>query len=183
MSVWVWAFFSSLNISSLFVFSNLSFGELSRCQRAFNSFLICREHLVDAARRQSESRKYGFLQQERMTPPPFTSPAASTATYFFTGILPSLLVCRETRTYLRSNTCGLSHTWVNDFACVQSATIEAVTDGCSLTFSPGRLVCTCCFWQHCKQVPEWHWPSSNVRSGRNTNKDVKHQIWFVSKSA
>lgn len=127
-------------LSSTFVFSNLSFGELSWCQRTFNSFLICREHLVDAARRQWEQEIWHSTAERNDST--ILPPAASTATYFFTGILPSLLVCREMRTYLRSNTRVLvwhCHMWVNDFACVQSATKEA--DGRMLTHIFSRKTC------------------------------------------
>lgn len=56
---------------------------------------------------------------------------------------------------------------------------KRLTTGRLLTFSPGRLVCTRCSWQHCMQVRGRHWPSSDVCRGGNKHQ---HQLWFTSKS-
>lgn len=50
---------------------------------------------------------------------------APSATYFFTGILPSLLVWRETRTYLKSNTRDIDNTSVS--SATKQADVRAFT--------------------------------------------------------
>lgn len=43
---------------------------------------------------------------------------------------------------------------------------------CSLTFCPGRLVCTNCFSQRCRQLQGCHLPSSDVHLITKTNSNI-----------
>lgn len=133
---------------SMFVFSNLSFGEVGRCQRTFNSLLICREHLVDAARRQSESGNDGFVLQKRKTRPSCTLRKVGENLLFHRDL--AVLVGVEGN----ANVSEIKHTRlsVTLIRPVFHRQQNKPTSGCSLTFSPGRLVCMRCSWQRYMQV-------------------------------
>lgn len=127
---------------SVFVFSNLSFGEVGRCQRTFNSSLICREHLVDAARRERERERWARAAE--VTLPPCT--------------LSNLLFHRDLAVLVgvegNANVSEIKHMRlsVKLTTPVFHRQQNKPTSGGSLTFSPGRLVCMHCSWQRYTQV-------------------------------
>lgn len=150
------------------IFPNLSFREVCWCQGTLHPLLIRREQLVNAEKntvKQWVGNMVICCTKETAVCHP-TPSHGCTVTYFFTGILPSLLVWREMRMYLRLNTKAytLSHMGeVNGVVFAQQQyRLSCQMTWCSLTFSPGRPAYTRCFLQRCRQLKGCHLPSSDV---------------------
>ena len=156
------------------IFPNLSFREVCRCQGTLHPLLIRREHLVNAEKNTAEQWVGNMVihcTKETSVCRP-TPSHGCTVTYFFTGILPSLLVWREMRTYLGLKHKGLySVTHGGSKGCCvraqQQYRLSCQMTWRSLTFSPGRPAYTRCFLQHCRQLKGCHLPSS-VGTKRDT---------------
>lgn len=68
----------------------------------------------------------------------------------------------------------MCYTWANEMMLSASKTCWQCD--CSLTFSPGTLVCMRCFLQRCRQLRECHSPSSDVHSITNTDRDIAFNV-------